>query len=169
MMVIQYWSVDKVIPYENNPRHNDNAVDAVAKSIEQFGWKQPILVDKDGVIIAGHTRLKAAKKLGHTEVPVVVADKLTKAQADALRIVDNKTGEMSTWDWDRLSLEYVKILEEGSIDMSAYNFDIDVDSVVAKLDAEAKSNLREGSELELDDFGDGQFRYECPECGMRFN
>lgn len=77
MKVVTYQIAD-VKPYENNPRNNDSAVDAVAASIREFGWQQPIVVDKDGVIIAGHTRYKAARKLGLAEVPVVVADKLTE-------------------------------------------------------------------------------------------
>ena len=168
-MDIKYVAIDEIKPYESNPRKNDGAVDAVASSIDQFGFKQPILVDKDMVIIAGHTRLKAAKQLGIDRVPIVIAKNLTKAQANALRIVDNKSGEMSSWDWDRLSLEYVKVIEEGAVNMEPFKFDINVDAVIASLDSEVKSNLKEGSELDMNDFGDDKFKYECPECGMRFN
>ena len=83
--------ISEIKPYENNPRNNDSAVDAVAASIREFGWQQPIVVDKDGVIIAGHTRYKGARKLGLTEVPVVVAENLTDEQVMAYRLADNKT------------------------------------------------------------------------------
>ena len=102
---IEYLETDNLIPYINNPRINGNAVDAVAGSIAEFGFRNPIIIDKDNVIIAGHTRLLAAKKLGLTEVPVVRADDLTEAQVKAYRIADNKTAEFAEWDTDRLIAE----------------------------------------------------------------
>ena len=112
--------IGEILPYENNPRNNDNAVDAVAASILEFGWQQPIVVDKDGVIIAGHTRYKAAKKLKLKEVPVVVADNLTDEQVRAYRLADNKSGELAEWDFAALEEELAAISE---IDMSAFGFD----------------------------------------------
>ena len=112
--------IGEIQPYENNPRRNETAVDAVAASIREFGWQQPIVVDKDGVIIAGHTRYKAAKKLGLAEVPVVVADKLTEEQIKAYRLADNKSGELAEWDFAALEEELAAISE---IDMSAFGFD----------------------------------------------
>ena len=94
----------KIKPYANNPRRNEAAVDAVAKSLEEFGWQQPIVVDRKGVIIAGHTRYLAAKKLGMKNAPVAVAD-LTPAQAQAYRLVDNKVGELAEWDDGKLAAE----------------------------------------------------------------
>lgn len=90
--------IDEVIPYEKNPRFNDNAVDAVAKSIQEFGWKVPIVIDKNNVIVTGHTRYKAAKKLGIENIPCVIADDLTDAQVKAYRIADNKVADFSLWD-----------------------------------------------------------------------
>lgn len=113
-------TIREITPYENNPRNNDSAVDAVAASIREFGWQQPIVVDKDGVIIAGHTRYKAARKLGLTEVPVVVADNLTEEQIKVYRLADNKTGELADWDFAALEEELAAISE---IDMSAFGFD----------------------------------------------
>lgn len=101
-MKVETVSIDKIKPYENNPRNNDDAVDAVANSIKEFGWQQPIVVDNGRVIIAGHTRYKAAKKLGYKEVPIVVADNLTKEQVNAYRLANNKSGELATWDDDEL-------------------------------------------------------------------
>lgn len=97
--------ISDVKPYENNPRDNDGAVEATAKSIKEFGWQQPIVVDKDMVVIAGHTRLKAAKKLGFSKVPIVVADNLTEAQVKAYRLADNKVSETSIWDNKKLLQE----------------------------------------------------------------
>lgn len=106
-----YVAIDSIKPYENNPRNNDAGVIALAESIRQFGWQQPIVVDKDNVIIVGHTRYKAAKHLGLEEVPVAVADWLTDEQARAYRIADNKTATLSTWDYDKLVEEIQKAAE----------------------------------------------------------
>lgn len=107
-------------PYENNPRHNDEAVKAVAASIAEFGWKQPIVVDADGVIIVGHTRLKAAQRLGLSTAPVVVADDLTPEQTAAYRLADNKTAELAEWDMDKLALELDGLT---TFDMEQFGFD----------------------------------------------
>lgn len=96
--------LEEIKPYEKNPRRNDNAVEYVAESIKQFGWKQPIVIDKDGVIIAGHTRYKAAQKLGYEKVPCLIADDLTPEQVKAFRIADNKVSDFSVWD-NKLLLE----------------------------------------------------------------
>ncbi len=97
-MNIETWPIERVRPYQHNPRQNDKAVAPVAASIREFGWHQPIVVDGDGVIIVGHTRLKAAYKLGLTEVPVHVARGLTPEQVKAYRIADNQTSSLSGWD-----------------------------------------------------------------------
>ena len=94
---VELRKIEQVKPYERNPRINDSAVDAVAESLRQFGFRQPIVVDADGVIICGHTRWKAAQKLGLAKVPVHVATDLTPDQVRAYRIADNKTGELSTY------------------------------------------------------------------------
>ena len=104
-MKTETWNINRLIPYARNPRKNDGAVDKVAASIKEFGFRQPIVVDTEGVIIAGHTRYKAAKKLGLDKVPVHVADGLTPAQVRAYRIADNKAGEGSEWDMELLALE----------------------------------------------------------------
>lgn len=109
--------------YTNNPRKNKKAIDAVAASIYNFGFKNPIIIDKDGVIIAGHTRKAAAEQLGLEEVPCVVADDLTPEQAAAFRLADNKTAELSEWDDDKLIAE-IKALENFSIDLSDFGFDL---------------------------------------------
>lgn len=112
-------NINDLIPYENNPRINDNAVDAVANSINEFGFKVPIIIDKNNVIVAGHTRLKAAQKLGIEDVPVIVADDLTDEQIKAFRIADNKVAEIAEWDFEKLE-EELKNIEMG---MSGFGFD----------------------------------------------
>ena len=119
---VTYMAVDSLIPYANNPRLNDNAVDAVAASIKEFGFKVPIVVDGENVIINGHTQLKAAHKLGLKQVPVIVADDLTPEQVKAFRLADNKTGELAQWDMAKLGIELEGI---DDIDMTDFGFDID--------------------------------------------
>ena len=123
-MQIQNVPITSVKPYEKNPRFNDDAVDAVAKSIKEFGWQQPIVVDSEMVVIAGHTRLKAAERLGLTEVPVIIADNLTPEQVKAYRIADNKTGEIAEWNYDLLPFE-IKDLQDANFDLSLLGFDSD--------------------------------------------
>lgn len=119
-MKIESVAIDKIIPYEKNPRKNDVAVDAVAASIKEFGFKIPILLDKNGTIIAGHTRLKAAIKLGLKEVPCICADDLNEEQVKALRLADNKTAELADWDFDLLNDELLDIID---IDMTSFGFE----------------------------------------------
>ena len=107
--------------YESNPRHNENAVEAVANSIREFGFKVPIIIDKDNVIVAGHTRLKAAKLLGLDKVPCIVADDLTPEQIKAFRVADNKTAELAEWDFELLESELAE-LEAIDFDMSQFGF-----------------------------------------------
>ncbi len=112
-MKIQMMKIGEITPYEKNPRINDKAVDAVCKSLQEFGWQQPIVVDANHVIIIGHTRTKAAQKLGWTEVPVVVAENLSPEQVKALRIADNKTGEIAEWDYNLLPAELQDLCSAG--------------------------------------------------------
>ena len=107
-MLVEVCPISSIRPYENNPRLNDAAVDAVGASIKEFGFRQPIVVDDAGVIIVGHTRYKAALKLGMTEVPVHVAVCLSPAQAKAYRIADNQTATIATWDDDKLYQELAR-------------------------------------------------------------
>lgn len=117
---IVYKKVNELIPYENNPRINDGAVDYVANSIKQFGFKVPIVIDSDGVVVAGHTRLKACEKLGIDEVPCIVADDLTPEQVKAFRIADNKTAEKASWDDDMLGDELKDLIDD--FDMTDFGF-----------------------------------------------
>jgi site-specific DNA-methyltransferase (adenine-specific) len=109
--------------YENNPRKNKKAVAAVAESIKTFGFKNPIIIDKDGVIIAGHTRKAAAQQLGLDTVPCIIADDLTPEQAAAFRLADNKTAELAEWDFDKLN-EEIKALADFPVNMADFGFDL---------------------------------------------
>lgn len=112
--------ISEIQPYENNPRNNDAAVDAVAASIKEFGFKVPIIIDKDNVIVAGHTRLKAAEKLGLAKVPTIMADDLTEKQVKAFRLADNKTAELANWIPEKLEEELADLAD---VDMSQYGFE----------------------------------------------
>ena len=124
VMKIELRRIGDVHPYPNNPRINDDAVDTVAGSIKEFGFRQPIVVDSDGVIICGHTRFKAAKKLGLEKVPVHVAQDLSPEQIKAYRIADNKTAELAEWNYDLLPIELAD-LQSCNYDLGLLGFDQD--------------------------------------------
>jgi len=121
-MQIEMVDINLVKEYERNPRNNDGALDAVAASIKEFGFKVPVIVDKDNVLVAGHTRVRAARKLGLKEVPVIRADDLSPAQVRAFRVADNKLHELSSWDMQLLPLE-LKDLQGMNFDLSLLGFD----------------------------------------------
>lgn len=161
-MEIVYKKIDEVIPYEKNPRNNDEAVKYVAESIKQFGFKVPIIVDKDNIIVAGHTRLKAAKQLGLKEVPTITADDLTPEQVKAFRLADNKVSEKAEWNMDLLGEE----LENLDIDMSAFGFDEDLDmniqTEVIEDDYNVEENIPEEPKAKLGDIYElGEHRLMC--------
>lgn len=148
-------TLDQIKPYENNPRFNDNAVDAVAKSIKEFGFQQPLVLDKDNVIIVGHTRFKAAQQLGLETVPCVIADNLSEEKVKAYRLADNKVGELAHWDYAALNIE----LDEIEMDMSDFGFievsDFDADEFFQ--DPPPKEEKEEEPK-----------EVQCPHCGMYF-
>ena len=126
---IKYIPIDDIKPYENNPRLNEDAIPYVMKSIREFGFKNPIILDKNNVIVAGHTRLESAKRLDMKEIPVIYADDLTEEQVKAFRLADNKVAEKSLWNYTKLDEELENILD---IDMSMFDFandDINWDDV----------------------------------------
>lgn len=121
--------ISKLIPHADNPRVNEEAVPKVAASIQEFGFKVPIVIDGQNEIVAGHTRLEAAKLLGLETVPVIVADDLSKEQVEAFRLADNKTAELAGWDYKKLSEELAEIhsmnMEDFGFEMDSDDFDID--------------------------------------------
>lgn len=138
--------LDEVRPYENNPRFNDDAVDKVAESIKAYGWKQPIVVDKDGVIIAGHTRFKAAKKLGMATVPVLVADDLSEDEVKAYRLADNKVSDFSSWD-NKLLLEELSDIPEELF--TGFDFSETFDKLLDETDNDAVEMNEAGTTYEV--------------------
>lgn len=146
--------VEELVPYENNPRINDDSVKYVAESIKRFGFKVPIIIDKNNVIVAGHTRLKAAKELCLEEVPCIVADDLNEEQVNAFRLADNKVGEFSQWDTDKLFEELSKIEELNMKDLGfgAWLEDDEVNGF---------------DEPELKEHSDGEKEIICPHCGKK--
>ena len=149
-MEVKDVKLSEIRPYENNPRFNDDAVEAVANSIQEFGFKQPIVVDSEGVIIVGHTRYKAAQELGLETVPVLVADDLTEDQVKAYRLADNKVGELATWDY-QLLLEEIDDIE---LDMSAFGF------------LESGVDWDDVPDLEEDTYQEPEHdMLRCPSCG----
>lgn len=142
-MEIKELKLKDIIPYENNPRNNDEAVEPVSNSIKTFGFKVPIVIDTNNVIIAGHTRYKAANKLGLEKVPCIVANDLTKEQVNAFRLADNKVGEVATWDFNALELELSEI---ENIDMEDFNFEID--SIEDNFNTDFELSNEDKSELE---------------------
>lgn len=128
MIEIVSKALSELIPYEKNPRKiSDEAINAVAESIQEFGFKNPILIDKNNVIIAGHTRRLASLKLGLERVPCVVVDDLTPQQIKDLRLADNKTNELADWDFGELDLELEDLLD---MDMGRFGFEIDEDEEI---------------------------------------
>ena len=125
-MNVELKNIDTIIPYARNPRNNENAVDGVVASIKEFGFKQPIVVDKENVIIVGHTRFLAAKKLNMSEVPVLTAKDLSDAKVKAYRIADNRVNQNAMWDNDLLKIEFEEIPDEllyaTGFDKSEINF-----------------------------------------------
>ncbi len=122
-MEIVYKKIEDLKPYANNPRFNDDAVEYVKNSIKEFGFKVPMVIDKNNEIVAGHTRYKASLELGLEEVPCIIADDLSEEQIKAFRLVDNKVSEQSSWDFELLEEE----LEKLNIDMTEFGFDDDFD------------------------------------------
>ena len=135
MEIIQI-KTSQLIPYENNPRQNKDAVPAVMKSIQEFGFKVPIVIDKNNVIVAGHTRVMAAQKLGMDSVPCIIADDLTDEQIRAFRLADNKTAELAEWDLDLLGKELAGIT---GIDMTQFGFEVESEEIGDKLETEPYS------------------------------
>lgn len=151
---IEYVDINSIKPYENNPRHNEEAIPYVMNSIKEFGFKNPIIIDKNNVIIAGHTRLESAKRLGMNEVPIIHAVDLTDEQIKAFRLADNKVSEQAGWDFELLDEE----LNDLNMDMEEFGFEklesIDLDSFFEAKQEETKKE--EESKLNT---------IICPHCG----
>ena len=162
-MTIKEMKISELKEYENNPRINDNAVDKVAASIREFGFKVPIVIDKNNVIIAGHTRLKASRKLGLEKVPCIVADDLTEEQVKAFRVADNKTAELAEWDIEKLESELTELqdfdMEQFGFDLSDFGFEEEkeiIEDEVPEVDEENEPIVQMGDIWQL-----GNHRLMC--------
>ncbi len=116
-------NIAEIKPYENNPRNNDNAVDKVAESIKLFGFRIPVVLDKNNVIVCGHTRYKASQKLGLKELPCTYAKDLSQEQINAFRIIDNKTAEYADWDYNKLALEIEDVADLSDLDLNFFDLE----------------------------------------------
>ena len=149
---IIYCTMDELLPDPKNPRRNDGAVSAVMESIREFGFRVPIVIDKNFIIRAGHTRYQAAKALNMTKVPCVIASDLTEKQLKAFQLADNKTSELATWDTAMLNLEMTDLAE--LFDMSLFGFN-------------QKKNDKDSSTTSGTDSKGSNF-IVCPRCGKMF-
>lgn len=156
-MNVVYLPLEEIKPYEKNPRKNEEAVKYVAESIEQFGFKVPILIDKNNTIVAGHTRYKAAQKLNIEEIPCIVADDLTDEQIKAFRLADNKVAEKAEWDFELLTAELEELCD---FDMSSFGFL--TDELV--LDVNDDDFLQDTEVTKSKE----PKTVECPHCGETF-
>jgi site-specific DNA-methyltransferase (adenine-specific) len=159
-MIVDQRQIDEIRPYEKNPRKNNEAVKYVAESIKEFGFKVPIVIDRNNVIVAGHTRWKAAKKLGLSEVPCIIADDLTDEQIKAFRLADNKVAEKAEWDFDLLTDELDDLFD---FDMSVFGFeDMTEDEEIEVAEDDFEAELPEEPKAKLGDIYQlGNHRLMC--------
>ena len=139
-MKVKNFDISEIHPYENNPRINDYAVEKVAESIQRYGFKVPVVIDKNNVIITGHTRVKACEILGITKIPCVIADDLTEEQVKEFRLVDNKVSEYATWDFEALNLELSDCADLTDFDFP--DFSINDDPTEEELDILLEDNIK---------------------------
>ena len=182
-MQIKEFSLQELRPYEKNPRKNDAAVEKVANSIKTFGFKVPLVIDTDNVIVCGHTRFKAAQKLGLNKVPCVVADDLSPELIKAFRLADNKVAELSYWDFEKLGFELDELKNVG-LDLSVLGFDlphVDVNDFFEEVETKkikpekAKSEEPETQKFSTEQANENYKNFEdiankkkiiiCPHCG----
>ena len=163
MLQHETWPIDKLIEYARNPRKNDHAVDRVAAAIREFGFRVPVVAKSDGTVVDGHLRLKAAKKLGLTEVPVVLADDMTDLQIKAFRLSVNKMAELAEWDDELLAIELGE-LNAAEFDMALIGFDAAGLALAMGLGADFEAGSEE-DQGKLDE----KSPIECPACGHEFH
>jgi ParB-like chromosome segregation protein Spo0J len=154
-LIFENWPIERLVFYARNPRKNDHAVDKVAAAIREFGFRVPICAKSDGTIVDGHLRLKAAKKLGISEVPVVLADDMTEAQIKAFRLSVNKMAELAEWDTELLRLEFLD-LEGDGFDLELTGFDAD-EIAELQFDDDAETDMPELAEGDREPFQDMTF------------
>ena len=161
-LTFETWPIDRLIEYARNPRKNDHAVDKIAAAIKEFGFRVPVVAKSDGLVVDGHLRLKAAKKLGLTEVPVVLADDMTEAQIKAFRISVNRMAEFAEWDNELLALEFSDLTDMG--------FDLDLTGFMADEIAALTPDFEPGTEDDQGKLDQLDPKWiACPHCGKEFD
>jgi len=177
-MQIKMLPVTAIKPYWRNPRNNENALEAVKKSIADYGFNQPIVVDGQNVIIAGHTRFKVLQEMGQTQIPCVIKDDLTAQQAKAYRIADNKSGEIAVWDMDKLMQELREIkditemqeyfpdidLQKFLEDTGGVDFEPVTQASIDKIEGELSTQFQDRSAEQQDEY----IELACPHCAAIF-
>ena len=157
---LQSVEIAKIKPYKNNAKiHGKNQLKKLQESISEFGFLTPCLIDQDFNLIAGHGRVEAAKALGMKEVPCVFVEELTEQQRKAYILADNKLSELAEWDLEILNQELTELSEAG----------MNITLVGFELNNEITQELNDGVEISIESLGDENFKYECPECGFRFD
>ena len=157
---LQSVEIAKIKPYKNNAKiHGKNQLKKLQESISEFGFVTPCLIDQDFNLIAGHGRVEAAKAMGMKEVPCVFVEELTEQQRKAYILADNKLSELAEWDLEILNQELAELSEAG----------MDITLVGFELNNEITQELNDGVEISIESLGDENFKYECPECGFRFD
>lgn len=156
MLKIEYIDIKEIKPYENNPRDNKNAIKSVAKSIERYGFKVPVLINTDNIIISGHTRYEASKILKIKKIPCIKVENLTDEKINLFRVIDNKSSEYSYWDYNKLNIELLELKEKNII----------LDDFEYRLDALDEENIINSA---LDEYYEDieDKLYECPYCHCR--
>ena len=155
-------NIEDIKPYENNPRQNDGSVDKVANSIKEFGFKVPLVIDKNNIIVTGHTRYKASLKLGLKKIPCIIADDLNDTQIKAFRLADNRVAELSSWDLDLLKNELNELNE-----LVAVDYDFNLEDFSFRNDEVDYLNSIEDAETLLNDYKPQEpKKLLCPKCGF---
>ena len=165
-MQVEQMPIDRLIPYVSNPRKNDHVVDRIAAAIREFGFRVPILAKSDGLVVDGHLRLKAARKLGLKTVPVMLCDDMTEPQIKAFRLSVNKIADLAEWDGELLRLE----LED--IDASGFEMDLmgfDADELAGLMSDDPPQEQEPDSSTQEIDPDDYQLGHKCPRCGFEFD
>lgn len=165
-MLVEQWPIEKLIEYIRNPRKNDHAVEKVAAAIHEFGFRVPILAKSDGLVIDGHLRLKAARKLGMETVPVILADDMSDNQVKAFRLSVNKMAELADWDEAMLALE-LSALQLDGFDLDLTGFDVgEIGGLLEGADPPNEQPPSSTQEIDPDAY---QMDHRCPKCGFEYN
>ena len=167
---VETWPIERLVEYARNPRKNDEQVERMKAAIKEFGFRIPVVAKSDGTLVDGHLRLKAARALGLTEVPVALADELTETQVKAFRLLANQSANWAEWDYDLLKLE-MEELEAENFDLDLIGFDErDLEGIGDVYTKEPDKKAAEGAqEIDLSTMTNEKPAHKCPQCGYEFD